>query len=345
MAKNYYDILGITDKEKELTGADFSAIVNKKYKKLALKWHPDRWINATDKEKKEAEERFKEISEANSILSDPQKREEYDYGENINFNGFDAFDIFRQMYNGSAFSSQVKKGTDIFIQVEISLDEAFKGGKKTIKYSQNKECKHCEGTGSSDKKVAKCPHCNGTGRIMNTVRKGNMVMQNITVCPYCHGTGSINPNPCKYCNGTGYEESFTNFDLQIPSGIDNGMRIMLKGKGNPIKNGINGDLIIEFVVKPDEYFERIDMVNLVHVEEVPFNDALLGFEKEVKTIDGEKVKIKAKECTEDNAKFVFKGKGMPDVNTPSIRGDYTVIIKYIIPKKLTQEQKDKLKNF
>lgn len=351
--KNYYEILGITDEERKLSGKAFNDIVSKKYKKLALKWHPDRWVNGTDDEKKEAEEKFKEISEANSVLSDENKRLQYDNGGSDGgfnpFEGMNTDDFFKGFgFNpfGGFGRQRQRKGQDIGIVVDITLEESFNGCKKTVDIPTNEPCEHCHGTGSEDGKEHKCPHCGGTGRIVQSQSRGNMFMQNVTVCPYCGGTGKEIKDPCKECHGIGMKQVKNAKEIDIPKGIMTGMVMKLSGLGEQIKDGIPGDLMVQVNVLDDDYFEIFDdNISLVHTEIVDFNKALLGCETECKAIDGSKVLVTMPECTQDGKIFVYKGKGMPSLRNPNVRGDYMVRIKYKYPEKLTDEQKDKLKNF
>lgn len=341
--KDLYKVLGLTDNEKQLRGEEFNKVVSKKYKDLAKKYHPDRWVNGTDEEKKEAEEKFKDISNAYSILSDEQKRQEYDFGGNMGggwnpFGGdWDPFSMFRGGHN----RQRVVKGEDDEASIIISLEDAFNGGKKEITYSTYVECSECNGTGSKDKKKHTCPHCNGSGREVKTFRQGNMVSQQITICSHCGGSGEIIDNPCKKCKGTGLEYKQKKITIDIPIGINNGQVFKYEGMGRPPKggNGINGDLYVKFIIKDNEYFER-EKQHLLHYEYIPFEDALLGCDIKVKTIDGEEIKIKIPELTEDGKTFVYNGKGM---KFGYGRGDYGVVIKYKLPKKLNNKQKDLLK--
>lgn len=346
---DYYKILEITDEEKKLTGKAFNDAVSKHYKKLSLKWHPDRWVNGTEEEKKTAEEKFKEISEAKSVLTDENKRRQYDMGSNDNgFGGAgDIYeDLFRNMNPFGGFRQQrVKKGGNIEVTVTVSLKEAFSGGQKTIPVPTEKKCEHCNGTGSEDGKTHVCPHCHGTGQQINSHQNGNMFFQNITICPHCNGTGNIINNPCTECHGSGVKTEYSAMTIDIPKGVDNGIVMPIRGKGKIIEDGIPGDLLIHFNVTEDKYFERSDGCNLIHTEEIKFNKALLGLDLECDTIDGEKITVKIPECTQDGKYFIIKGKGMPDINNPAVRGDMAIVIKYKYPKKLSNSQRDKLKSF
>lgn len=359
--KDYYGILGISDDEKKLHGEEFNSICKKKYRTLALKYHPDRWANASDEEKKSAEDKFKEIAEAYEVLSDQNKRNQYDNGF-MDFNGgIDPMEMFRRMAQnfggmggfGSFFDDdfgheRVSKGSNTEASVTLTLEEAYRGVDKEVTVRRRKLCSHCNGTGSDDGKSSTCPHCNGSGFMTKTTQFGpGQFSMTRSVCPNCGGSGKLISKPCKHCNGSGLETETTRETIHIPRGLDDGVVMKVAGLGNMPQdsNGISGDLMLHVNIKGDSYFERYDAMNLVHYEEVPFNEALLGFTKKVKCIDGSNVTLKAPELTKDNQAFVFHGKGMPNMNNNSVFGDYAVVVKYKMPKKLNDKQKEILKNF
>lgn len=360
--KDYYKILGVSEDEKKLHGEEFKNLISKKYKKLALKWHPDRWATASEEEKKTAEEKFKEISEAKEVLSDDNKRAQYDNGGfDFNSAGFDPMDVFRKMYSsfggfGDYFhgfggqEQRVIKGADIHIVVDLTLQEAFDGCSKEIKYSRMKACSRCNGTGSSDGKTTACPRCHGSGMVEEVNRRGaNFTSVIRHVCPDCNGTGKKISSPCPDCHGTGFENESISQKVQIPKGITNGDIFSIEGAGNAPEggSGVNGDVIMEIHVADNEYYEISDKdgISLIHYDDVPITDCLLGFEKEYSCIDGSMVKVKAPELTQNDAVFVFKGKGMPYWRNPSLRGNYIVVIRYKLPSKLSKKQKELLKEF
>lgn len=361
--KDYYEILGITEEEKQLTGDAFNDVCKKKYRAAALKYHPDRWANSSPEERKKAEDKFKEIAEANEVLSNPQKRQQYDMGgSDFDMGGIDPMEIFRRAANahfGSGFGggfgfdifgngNQMRKGTNVEVEVEITLPESYNGCRKEITINKSVKCSYCNGTGSSDGRTHKCQHCGGRGFI-SQARQINEYQRvtTSTPCPYCKGSGvDKSASRCTRCNGTGYETRPVKEIIDIPRGIGDNMAYVIEGLGNePEGQGMNGDLIVKIKVKMDDYFKRVDMVNVVHYEEVPFNEAILGFKRTIKCVDGSEMVLNAHELTKPEQTFFFKGKGFPDPNNPSVVGDYAVVIKYKLPDRLTEKQKKALKEF
>lgn len=355
--KDYYDILGITEEEKKLSNEEFDKVCKKKYRSSAMKYHPDRWVNGTEEEKKEAEQKFKEIAEANEVLSDPHKRRQYDNGGfEFNADGFDPFEMFRNMAGGfgGGFSDffgggrqRVNRGSSVQAHVSMTLEEAYFGGNKKVTVTRQKSCVHCNGTGSADGKSTVCPQCQGRGRIAKHMQLGPNAYQTIeTTCQYCGGTGKKITTPCSHCKGSGLESVTTTETFEFPRGLSDGMVINIPNMGNePNGGGQNGDLHIIVHIYAHSYYTRPDEINLIHYDEVPFNECLLGFKKEYMAIDGTKVVVDAPELTPHGKAFIFKGKGMPHPNNPNIVGDYAVVINYKLPNKLTEEQKKKLKDF
>ena len=352
--KDYYEILGVS---KDASDDD----IKKAYRKLAMKYHPDRWTNGTEEEKKDAEQKFKEIAEANEVLSDPQKRQMYDNGGfEFNADGFDPFEMFRNMAGGfggfggmfdgmfgGGGGQRINRGTNVQAHVSMTLEEAYFGGDKKVTVTRQKSCVHCNGTGSADGTTSTCPQCKGTGRIVKHIQLSPNSYQTIeTICQHCGGTGKKITTPCSHCNGSGLESVTTTETFDFPRGLSDGMVINIPGMGNePNGGGQNGDLHIIVHIYPHSYYTRPDEINLIHYDDVPFNECLLGFRKEYMAIDGSKVVVSAPELTPHGKAFIFKGKGMPHPNNPNIVGDYAVIINHKLPTKLTDEQKKKLKDF
>lgn len=355
MVKDYYGILGVGRQasENEIKSA---------YRKLSKKYHPDMHVNDTEEEKKKAEEKFKEIAEAYSVLSDKDKKARYDRGEDsgadfdINeffrnhMHHFDGFNPFGGGFNFDFGGPQQTQniGEDVAINVKLSFSEAYAGCEKEVSYSRGESCSHCHGTGSADGRQTTCPHCNGSGIIQERRSQGpNFVSIVSKPCPYCHGTGKAVSNPCKECNGTGVKKTFVKRKIRIPAGIFNGAQMSIEQEGSyPAGGGIPGNLVINFTVAEDNYFVRPDAVNVIHYEDVSVADALLGFEKEFRFPDGSKKKIKIPECTKDGQSFIEKKAGFPDARYGNgNKGDYAIVIRYKYPSKLTKKQRDLLNDF
>ena len=344
MEKNYYEILGVN---KNATQDE----IKNAYHKLAMKFHPDRHVNDSEEEKKKAEEKFKEISEAYEVLSNEEKRKEYDNPSHSS--PFDYFreQAFRHGFNPFEEEENVKVGRAIRFNLTISLEEAYYGVDRDIKFKRNVNCTHCNGTGAADKRIHSCTHCNGTGKIVTQQRNGNFMFQQITTCPYCGGTGreTLKENEkCTFCHGTGLEEIEVTQHITLPPGLFEGIEINLGNFGHePVGGGMMGMFTLVIHVEENEYFTQ-EMFNLTHVEKIKFNEALLGCEKEIRFIDGNTMKIKIPEMTRDG-EIIYKGigKGMPKIreidSSFGNRGDYIVIVKYEYPKKFTDEQKKMLK--
>lgn len=349
--ENFYKILGITDEEKKLKGEEFKKILKKKYKKLAIQYHPDKYSNATEEEQKKAEETFKKINLAHEILSDDKKRHEYDnpspFGEGGggNFDGFESFfSHFSKMNdffgNNNQFTQQ--KANDINLKVAVSLMDICNGTTKEIKYKRQVECEKCKGVGGEQ---ITCPHCNGTGKFVQRNTQGGGFYQFITNCPHCGGSGKVITKTCDECHGNGCKLEEETITIDIPKGVQNGMYITKKGFGCKASNIANGDLNIIFeVVVPMGI--TIDGYNNIHQQiKVPIADALLGEEFEFTMYNKQKLKFKLKELTENGKKFKFKDKGLPyPVGSPNqTNADLIIEVNYQLPDKLTDEMKKQLK--
>lgn len=352
MAKrDYYEVLGL-DK-----GADEAAI-KKAYRKLAMKYHPDR--NPGDKE---AEEKFKEINEAYEVLSDPNKRARYDQfghagvggngqGGFEGFSGFggfddifgDIFDMFGGGFGSSRRRSGPQKGADLKYEFTISFEEAAFGADKEINITRHENCDKCHGTGAKAGTAKKtCPQCNGTGEIRYAQRTPLGQFVNVKTCDVCHGEGTIIEQPCEKCKGSGKIKRDRKIHMKIPAGVDNGSVIPLRGEGEPgIKGGPAGDLYIVIRVRPHEIFQRDGNDVLCEIP-ITFVQAALGDELIVPTLDG-KVKYKIPEGTQSGTIFRLKGKGIPNIRGYG-RGDHYVKVVVEVPKKLNEKQKELLRKF
>lgn len=349
MKKDYYKILELDESSKNLPFDEFKKKLKANYKKLAMQYHPDKQQGKSEKDKKSAEEKFKEIGEAYAVLSDDEKKKQYDnpMGGGFNFDAFNGFggfnnsmeDIMAEFGFGTKKTNQVKKGQNMRITIKMTLKDAFEGVKKKIKYNKNTVCKDCHGSGmTSNSKKEDCPHCGGTGKFF---RQQGM-WQQITTCPYCNGAGSIIKNPCKTCGGSGVNTTQTTIELDIPKGINNGDQIRLEGMGNEIPNGMNGDLYVFVAIEEDAKFVR-NGNDLYFELEVLVVDAILGCEKTIETIDGKKLVTKIKEGTTEGTKIRFANKGMPIYGSQGRFGDLYGVVKIIMPKKLSEEEKEILK--
>ncbi|MGG7048757.1 MULTISPECIES: molecular chaperone DnaJ [unclassified Campylobacter] len=343
MERSYYEILEV--------GKNASADdLKKAYRKLALKYHPDR--NQGDKD---AEEKFKAVNEAYQVLSDPQKRETYDrYGKDgLNgaggFGGFsadfDINDIFESFFGGfGGASGSSKRRTrrnekypaDIEISLTIDFHEAVFGCEKEVEFKSKSACESCKGTGAKDGKISTCKHCGGSGRISQ--RQGFMSF--VQECPYCHGSGEMVTEKCSKCKGSGFEEHKQSLKITIPEGIDNGMRMRVAGSGNTMPSGEKGDLYVLIRVREDEHFVRHN--NDIYVD-VPvfFTQAALGEKIVIPTLRGTK-ELELPVGAKDKQQFVFDNEGVKDVNSKRL-GKFVVQISIQYPKNINEEQAELLK--
>jgi len=341
---SYYEILEI---ERTATQEE----IKKAYRKMALKYHPDR--NQNDKE---AEEKFKLVNEAYQVLSDENKRAVYDrYGksglEGQGFHGFegqsyedimdDLSAIFESVFGGGFTGRRSKKSgkkynLDLATQMEISFKEAVFGAKKDLKYRYKKPCEPCKGTGAKDGKVTECEYCNGQGQVY--MRQGFMTFAQ--TCPRCLGSGQTTKEKCTKCSGQGFEEIETTTTIDIPEGVDNGNRLRIPNAGNIAIDGRRGDLYITFYVEDDEHFIRHgDDIYL----EVPvfFTQAVLGDTLEIPTLRGKK-ELKLPQGAKDKEQFIFRGEGIRNVHSGQL-GNMIAQIKIVYPKSLNEKQKELLK--
>lgn len=353
MKKDYYEILGV---EK---GADVAAI-KKAYRSLALKYHPDRVPEA---EKKDAEEKFKEISEAYGVLSDPQKRQMYDqYGHSGIDQRYTAEDIFKgadfssifgesdlgdilgNMFGDAIFggssgrTNRARRGRDIQYEVEISLEEAFSGIKKKIKVPRHEKCKTCDGNGAKPgSKLKTCATCKGQGQVV--MSNGFFRMQQ--TCSACGGQGQIITDHCPECRGQGVVRVTRNIDVNIPAGVDNDTRLRVKGEGE-VGNAGPGDLYLYILVKAHSTYERHGKDLSLELP-VSFVKAALGADVSVPTLSGD-VSMKIPAGTQSGKVFRLKGKGMPDLHGESA-GDLYAKVMLRVPEHLSGEQKKILEEY
>lgn len=355
--RDYYEVLGVS---KTATQDE----LKKAYRKLARKYHPD-----LNKDNPEAAEKFKECNEAYSVLSDEQKRAQYDqFGPEAfenggmgggagagGFGGFGGFggsgmeDIFDMFFGGQGRGGRSnnagpQRGADLRFDLEISFEEAAFGVEKEISLKRAEKCEHCHGEGAEPgSKVETCPDCHGSGYVRFTQNTMFGQMVNERPCSKCHGEGKIISNPCHECHGTGTVKKTKKLKVKIPAGVDNGSRLRVGGEGEAgVKGGPSGDLYVYLYVKPHKFFERDGTTVLC---EVPINivQATLGAEIKVPTLDGQ-VTMKVPEGTQPGRVMRLKGKGIPSLRSGS-RGDQLVRMKVVVPTRLTEKQKDALQKF
>ena len=318
--RDYYEVLGIG---KNATDAEIKSA----YRKLAKKYHPD--LNPGNKE---AEEKFKEVNEANDVLSDPQKRQRYDQ---FGFAGVDP---------NYAAANAPRKGHDIQASVILTFEEAAHGCSKKITINRQDTCPDCGGTGAAKGTSPEtCPDCGGRGYVVTQQRTPFGVMQSQQPCSHCGGRGTIIRNPCKTCRGTGKTAARKSLEINIPAGIDDDQNIALRGQGDAGSNGgPAGDVIVHVTVKADPMFERDGYDVTIHVP-ITFSQAVLGDDVEVPTVDGRIVQH-IPEGTQSGTKFRLRGQGIQYLNGRG-RGDQYVIVDVEIPKKVTRAQREALKAF
>ena len=362
--RDYYEVLGL---QKGASEDD----IKQAYRKAALKWHPDRWVSGTDAEKKTAEEKFKEASEAYSVLSDKDKRAKYDQfgfagvdgagaqdwsqgfgslNDLLNnlfggafgggFGGFSGFGGFGG-FGGQNAGRTKQRGRDIRTRVRLTLSEMASGCVKEVTLERNRPCPDCGGKGAKNSSDIKtCPTCKGQGQVQHVTNSlfGRTVTYNI--CPQCGGEGEIVTNPCRTCGGTGVVRKKETVSVKIPAGIEAGMQITIRGEGHSAPhNGINGDLLVVIEEIEDANLKR-DGNNLFFTKIISVPDAILGCEISVPTLDGEQM-IKLDAGTQSGYVTKLRGKGMPSLNGYG-RGDLYVKVLVWVPRKLSRDEKKAL---
>ncbi len=348
--RDYYEVLGV-DK-----GADDAAI-KKAYRALAKKYHPD--MNPGDKE---AEAKFKEASEAYAVLSDAEKRKQYDQfghaafeggaGGGFDFNFSDMGDIFGDIF-GDFFgggrsrraSNGPMQGQNLRTRIVIDFEEAVFGCEKEIDVSIKDECTSCHGTGAkAGTSPVTCTKCGGKGQVMYTQQSLFGAMRSVQTCPDCNGTGKMIKDKCPDCHGTGYISSRKKIQVSVPAGIDDGQSIRIRGKGEPgVNGGPRGDLLVEVSVRRHPIFQR-DGYNLYSTAPISFAQAALGGDVRISTIDGD-VLFNIKAGTQTDTKIRLRGKGVPSLRNKSMRGDQYVTLVVQVPEKLNAAQREALLAF
>ncbi|MBO4844892.1 MAG: molecular chaperone DnaJ [Lachnospiraceae bacterium] len=351
--RDYYEVLGV-----EKTADD--AALKKAYRALAKKYHPD--MNPGDAE---AEKKFKEASEAYAVLSDPEKRRQYDqYGHaafeqggmgagGFDFSGMDFTDIFGDLFgdffggrrSSGRSSNGPMKGANIRTSVRITFEEAIFGCEKEIDLNTKDECKTCKGSGAKPgTKPVTCSKCNGKGQVVFTQQSFFGMVRNVQACPDCGGTGQIIKDKCPDCKGTGYIPMKKRFAVDIPAGIDNGQCKRLAGQGEPgVNGGPRGDVLVEVIVGRHPIFQRQDQ-NIFSTVPISYAIAALGGDIVIDTVDG-KVVYEVKAGTQTDTRIRLKGKGVPYLRDKNTRGDHYVTLVVQVPEKLSHEAKELLKKF
>ena len=352
--RDYYEVLGVDKNADE-------AAIKKAYRVLAKKYHPD--MNPGDAE---AEKKFKEASEAYAILSDPEKRRQYDQfghaafengGGAGGFGGFDFNsadfgdifgDIFGDLFGGSrrgGRSNGPMKGANVRTSVRITFEEAVFGVEKEIELTLKDECVTCHGSGAKPGTSPEtCPKCGGKGQVVFTQQSFFGTVRNVQTCPECGGSGKVVKDKCPDCHGSGYIANRKKIKITIPAGIDNGQSVRIRDKGEPGTNGgPRGDLMVEVMVQRHPIFQRQDY-NIYSTVPVSFAVAALGGEVVIDTVDGQVI-YDVKPGTQTDTRVRLKGKGVPSLRNKDVRGDHYVTLVVQTPDKLSHEAKELLKKF
>ena len=366
--RDYYEVLGV---DKKASAEDIKSA----YRKLALKWHPDRWVNGTDAEKKTAEENFKEAAEAYSILSDPDKRAKYDQfgfaaeqmgggAGGFDFGGMDINDFLKNIFGGgfgfdfggggfnfggfgggSGSGTHVARGRDIRTSVKLTLEEIANGCDKEVSIERARPCPDCGGKGAkSDADIKTCPTCGGQGRVRQQTRSLFGIGYTIGTCPQCQGEGKIISNPCRRCNGSGLERRRETVRVHIPAGVEDGMQITVRGEGHCAPHGGQaGDLLVVVNQIAHPQLQR-DGNNLFYTRIISVMDAMLGCEVSVPCLDGS-YKLKVEPGTQSGTVVKLRGKGLPSVQGYGRgTGDMYVKFQVWVPHKLSRSEKEALES-
>ena len=355
--RDYYEVLGVSKNagESELKSA---------YRKLAKKYHPD--VNPGDKE---AEAKFKEATNAYAILSDPEKRKQYDQfghaafengagGSTGGFGGFDFGgmdmgdifgDIFGDLFGGGGRRGRAdngpRRGANLRARLNITFEEAIFGCEKEIEITLKDTCQSCHGTGAKPgTQPQTCPKCNGEGQIVYTQQSMFGMVRSTGTCPECNGTGKIIKEKCSACRGTGYTSSRQRIKVPIPAGINHGQSIRVRDKGEPgVNGGPRGDLLVEVNVARHPIFQRQDR-NIYSTAPITFAQAALGGQVRIRTVDGD-VMYEIKPGTQTDTRIRLKGKGVPSIRNKNDRGDHYVTLVVQVPTRLSEEAKQALREF
>ena len=353
--RDYYEVLGVGKNASEDE-------IKRAYRKVAKKYHPD--MNPGDKV---AEEKFKEAAEAYEVLSDPEKKAKYDQfghaafeqggpGGPGGFGGFDFSgdmgdifgDIFGDMFGGrtrSARQNRPRQGANLRAAVRITFDDSIRGVKKKLNIALKETCKTCGGNGCKPgTSPESCPKCNGTGQVVYTQQSRFGMVQNVQPCPDCNGTGQFIRNKCSDCSGTGYVKVRKEIEVNIPAGINNGQNVRITGKGEPgINGGPRGDLLVNVAVSRHPKFQRQDF-DIFSTESISFGQAALGATIKIDTVDGP-IDYTIKPGTQTDTRVRLKDKGVPSPTNKSRRGSHYVTLVVQVPERMTEAQKEALRQY
>lgn len=348
--RDYYEVLGV---DKNADDAD----LKKAFRQLAKKYHPD--MNPGDKE---AEQKFKEVQEAYAVLSDAEKRRQYDqFGHaafdgtggagGFDFSGMDMGDIFGDLFGdffgGGRRSADngPRKGASLRAGVRITFEESISGCEKELEIVLKDECQTCHGTGAKPGTSPEtCSKCGGKGKVMYSQQSLFGMVQNVQTCPECHGSGKVVKEKCSDCRGSGYIASKKRIKVSIPAGIDSGQSVRIRDKGEPGRNGgPRGDLLVEVSVSRHPIFQRQDM-DIFSTAPISYAQAALGGEVRISTVDGD-VLYDVKPGTQTDTRIRLKGKGVPSIRNKAARGDHYVTLVVQVPTRLNEAAKEALRKF
>jgi molecular chaperone DnaJ len=347
--RDYYEVLGVSKTASE-------ADIKKAFRTTAKKYHPD--MHPGDKE---CEEKFKEAQEAYAVLSDPDKRRQYDQfghaafdgsaGGGFDFSDMDMSDIFGDLF-GDFFGGGTRRnsngpaqGASLRMSVRITFEEAIAGCSKELEFSYKEECGTCHGTGAKPGTSPEtCTKCGGKGRVVYSQQSLFGMMQNVQTCPECNGSGKVIREKCPDCRGTGYIAKKIRKTVEIPAGIDNGQSVRVRGYGEPGRNGgPRGDLLVEVQVSRSPQFERQD-IHIFSTAKISYGIAALGGDIRIRTVDGD-ILYTVAPGTQSGTRIRLKGKGVPSIRNKAVRGDHYVTLVVETPTALSKEAKDALRRF
>jgi molecular chaperone DnaJ len=324
--RDYYEVLGVTKKASENE-------IKKAYRKLAKELHPD--VNPNNKE---AEDKFKEVSEAYEHLSDKDKKAQYDqFGhqqQGGRRGGFNMDEVFRDF--AEAFNRPTRKGQNLRINIKLTLEEVYTGVKKLYKYNRDVSCTDCKGHGGYD--VHDCDICGGVGQIIRQIKTGFGIIQQQMSCHGCHGIGVKYTTECTTCKGSGLKKEEEVADLDLPSGLNETMEFPIAGKGNGIKSGIEGDLFCSFTILPHKVFVR-NGNDLRMKLNLQYHQLVLGGKVDIETIEGTKIRIKINELSDAETIFKIAGKGLKQYGKET-RGDLIITLGLLVPKDMSDDAKE-----